>query len=87
MAIPAKVAPVQTGALIDGVLCGTAASTAGLSGGDVITSVNGQAVTSPASLTKLMVQYRPGQQIAVIWVDPSGHKHTSDMKLTAHPPY
>ena len=62
------------------------AVTAGIVGGDVITSVNGQAVSSPASLTKLMVQYGVGQQVTVVWVDPSGHSHTSGLTLTAHPP-
>ena len=87
MAIPNKIAPVNAGVLIDGALCNTAAAAAGVSGGDVIISVDGHAATSPTSLTNLMVQYRSGQQVTVVWVDPSGHKHTSGMTLTAHPPY
>jgi S1-C subfamily serine protease len=86
MSIPAKVAPVKAGALIDGVLCNTAADTAGIIGGDVITSVDGHAVSSPTSLTKLMVQYGVGQQVTVVWVDPAGRSHTSGLTLTAHPP-
>jgi S1-C subfamily serine protease len=86
MPIPSKIAPVQSGTLIDGVLCGTPADTAGISGGDVITSVGGHAVASPHSLTNLMVQYRPGAQVTVIWVDPAGHRHTSGMTLTKAPP-
>ena len=41
--VPASIAPVSRGVLVDGVLCGTAAGAAGLVSGDVITSVNGQA--------------------------------------------
>jgi len=86
MAIPTRIAPVRSGALIDGVLCNTAADKAGIVGGDVITSVDGRAVTSPASLTSLMAGYRPGQQITLVWVDPSGRSHTSGLRLTAKPP-
>ena len=86
MGIPAKIAPVKTGALVDGVLCNTPSATSGMASGDVIISVDGQAVTSPSSLTATMEQFRPSQQITVVWVDPSGRKHTAGMTLTAHPP-
>jgi S1-C subfamily serine protease len=86
MTIPKKIAPAKSGALVDGVFCGTAAHTAGLHGGDVIISVNGQAVSSPASLTKIMENYSNGNQVTVVWVDPSGHRHTGGLTLTAHPP-
>jgi S1-C subfamily serine protease len=86
MTIPKKIAPVKSGALVDGVFCKTAADTAGLRGGDVIISVDGQAVSSPASLTKIMENYSVGNQVTVVWVDPSGHRHTSGLTLTAHPP-
>ena len=86
MTIPKKIAPVKSGALVDGVFCRTAADTAGLRGGDVIISVNGQAVSSPASLTKIMANYSVGNQVTVVWVDPSGHRHTGGLTLTAHPP-
>jgi len=86
MGIPAKVAPVKAGALVDGVLCKTAADDAGLGSGDVITSVDGHPVTSPLSLTNTMTQYRPGQQVIVNWVDPSGAKHSTSVTLSAAPP-
>src|ERR1022692_1234860 len=86
MAIPQKIAPVKSGALVDGVFCKTAAATAGLRGGDVIISVNGQAVSSPASLTKIMANFSNGNQVTVVWVDPSGRRHTGGLTLTAHPP-
>ena len=86
MTIPKKIAPVKSGALVDGVFCKTAADTAGLRGGDVIVSVDGQAVSSPASLTKIMENYSVGNQVTVVWVDPSGHRHTGGLTLTAHPP-
>jgi S1-C subfamily serine protease len=86
MIIPNKIAPVKSGALIDGVFCNTPAETAGLGAGDVITSVNGHAVSSPVSLTNLMTQFGSGQQITIVWVDPSGRSHTSGVTLIGHPP-
>jgi S1-C subfamily serine protease len=84
--VPPTVAPVSKGALVDGVLCGTPAATAGLSGGDVITAVNGQSVTSPTSLTNLMMQYRPGTKVSVSWTDTVGSQHTSSVLLIQAPP-
>jgi len=86
MGVPTKIAPVKTGALVDGVLCNTAAQNAGIASGDVITSVDGHAVTSPQSLTNTMLQYRPNQQVTVTWVDPSGKRHSIAMRLSAAPP-
>jgi len=84
-AAPASIAPVETGALVDGVLCGTPADQAGLFAGDVITAVGGQAVTSPRSLTALLSRYRPGSGIALAWVAPGGSLHTAVVTLAAGP--
>jgi S1-C subfamily serine protease len=84
--VPPTVAPVSKGALVDGVLCGTPAATAGLGGGDVITAVDGQAVTSPTSLTNLMEKYRPGTKVSVSWTDTSGRQHASSVLLIQAPP-
>jgi S1-C subfamily serine protease len=82
---PASIAPVRSGALVDGVLCGTAATAAGLFAGDVITSIGGQAVTSPGSLTALVSRYRPGSKAALAWVAPGGSLHTAVVTLTTGP--
>ena len=84
-ATPASIAPAGTGALVDGVLCGTPADQAGLFAGDVITSVGGRAVTSPRSLTALVGRYRPGSQVALAWVAPGGSLHTAMVTLAAGP--
>ncbi|HXJ28549.1 MAG TPA: trypsin-like peptidase domain-containing protein [Streptosporangiaceae bacterium] len=86
MGVPSKIAPVNSGTLIDGVLCRTGAADAGLASGDVITSVNGHPVTSPSELTSLTEQSRPGQKVSVTWVSPDGQKHTGTVVLGAHPP-
>ena len=78
-------APAGTGALVDGVLCGTPADQAGLFAGDVITSVGGQPVTSPRSLTALVGRYHPGSRVALAWVAPGGSLHTARVTLAAGP--
>ncbi|HYZ54615.1 MAG TPA: trypsin-like peptidase domain-containing protein [Streptosporangiaceae bacterium] len=82
---PSAIAPVSTGALVDGVLCGTAAATAGLASGDVITTVNGQAITTPGSLTMTMSKFRPGTQVRIGWVNTSGQQKAGTMTLGAAP--
>jgi S1-C subfamily serine protease len=84
--IPNKIAPVRTGALILGDLCNTPAAKAGITAGDVITAVGGQAVTTPNSLTMIMQNYRSGATATITWVDISGSKHTSSVVLSQAPP-
>jgi S1-C subfamily serine protease len=84
-AAPASIAPAGTGALVNGVVCGTPAAQAGLFAGDVVTSVGGHAVTSPRSLTAILGRYRPGSQVALAWVAPGGSLHTAVVTLAAGP--
>ena len=83
--VPGSIAPASTGTLIAGAFCNAPADAAGLTGGDVILAINGQAVGAPASLTGLLAQYRPGQSISVAWMDTSGQRHTSSVTLTSGP--
>jgi S1-C subfamily serine protease len=83
--VPTAIAPVSSGALVDGVLCGTPAAAAGLASGDVVTGVNGQAVTTPNSLTTMMSQLRPGARVTLHWENPSGQRKTSTLTLGAAP--
>ncbi len=84
-AVPGRIAPASSGALVDGVLCGTAAAAAGLVAGDVITSIGGRAVTSPGSLTTIVSGYRPGRQAPMTWISPGGSLHTAVVTLDAGP--
>ena len=84
-AVPASIAPARSGALVDGVLCGTAAASAGLAAGDVITSIGGWAVTTPGSLTAIVDRYRPGRQARLAWVSPDGRRHTALVTLNVGP--
>jgi S1-C subfamily serine protease len=83
--VPHSIAPAKSGALIAGVFCNAPAANAGAAAGDVITAVNGHAVTSPASLRILMRQYHPGTTVSLTWVGLNGHQQTGSLKLAAGP--
>jgi S1-C subfamily serine protease len=73
---------VTTGALICQVVAGTPASEAGLVSGDVITSVNGQKITSFNGLTSIMEGTHPGTKLSVVYVNSNGARHTTTITLS-----
>jgi S1-C subfamily serine protease len=84
-AVPAAIAPAGYGALVDGVVCGTAAAEAGLVAGDVITSFNGRTVTSARVLESVLGTDRPGAKAAMTWVTIDGGIHSATVTLGAGP--
>jgi S1-C subfamily serine protease len=86
LTVPSSIAPVSSGTLILGVICGGPAAGAGITPGSVITAINGQAVGSPADLGSVVSKYAPGTTISVTWVNPSGQRTTSSIHLTSGPP-
>jgi len=86
LTVPSLIAPVSSGALIDGTICGSPAAKAGMTGGAVITAVNGRPVGSPDDLASILSRFHPGDTISVTWVSPSGQRTTSSLHLTAGPP-
>jgi S1-C subfamily serine protease len=83
---PASIAPVSTGTLVLGSLCNTPAATAGLVPGDVITKVNSQQVTSPASLMTVLKTVPGGAKVSLTWVTPSDQTVTQTLRLASAPP-
>lgn len=83
---PLAVAPVDSGVLVQGVICASPAARAGMTGGTVITAVSGQPVRSPDDLSRAMARFRPGDTISVTWMDALGKKTTSRIRLAAGPP-
>jgi S1-C subfamily serine protease len=73
------------GASVVGVLPGSPAEAAGLSGGDVIGSINGQSVDSSTTLTGLLDQHHPGDRLTVGWTDSDGQAHTATITPTTGP--
>ncbi len=74
------------GAQIDGVTSGGAAEAAGLGQGDVITSLDGQAVDAPAALSRIIIGLKPGDRVSLGWTDVNGQSHTATVRLGTGPP-
>jgi len=86
LVVPSTIAPVNSGTLIIGTICGSPAASVGMTGGAVITAVNGQAVGSPDDLADILSRFHPGEVISVTWVSASGQRTTGSLHLTAGPP-
>lgn len=74
-----------SGAAVAGVLNGSAAQNAGITSGDVITSVDGQAVSSPSALQAAMEQHHPGDRVTIGWTDQAGQTHSATVTLANGP--
>jgi S1-C subfamily serine protease len=82
----------QAGALVvvgcgsaTGVVSGSPAAGAGLTAGDVIIELGGNAVTSQASLALLLQGDHGGQSVSLVWLDPAGDRHQATVVLAAAP--
>jgi S1-C subfamily serine protease len=75
----------DSGATVEGVLPGSAAQSAGITAGDVITSVDGQSISSPSALQSAMEQHHAGDTVTLGWTDQSGQSHSATVKLAAGP--
>jgi S1-C subfamily serine protease len=68
------------------VVPGSPSEKIGIAAYDVITRFDGRAVSTPASLTALVVTKAPGDTVQVRWVDTSGTPHVASLRLAAGPP-
>ena len=84
--VPSTIAPVNSGTLVLGTICGSPASSAGLTAGSVITGLNGQTVGSPSDLGGIIAKFHPGESVSMTWVSPSGQHKSGRLALTAGPP-
>jgi S1-C subfamily serine protease len=74
-----------SGAIIAGVVSGSAAAQAGLTAGDQITSLAGHTITSSSDIQSVLGNYHPGDKISISWTDQSGQSQTATVVLTAGP--
>jgi S1-C subfamily serine protease len=74
------------GLVVAGVVPGGPAEAAGLQAGDVITSIDGHAVTTPRSLTSYLLTKRPGTTVTIGYTDPLGGSRTASVTLGSGPP-
>jgi S1-C subfamily serine protease len=74
------------GAGVAGVIAGGSAASAGLAQGDVITGLDGRAISSPSDLSAAVATLQPGQTVQLTYTDTSGSSHTVDVTLQTGPP-
>lgn len=74
-----------SGATVAGVVAGSPAAQAGLAAGDVISSLDGETVTSASSLSTIMSQHHPGDKVTVTWTNSSGQSHSALVTLATGP--
>jgi S1-C subfamily serine protease len=75
----------SSGVEIAGTVSGSPAANAGLTGGDVITALDGHQVTTAEDVAHALVPYHPGNSISVTWLDQFGQSHTATLTLTTGP--
>jgi S1-C subfamily serine protease len=75
----------STGATIAEAVSGSPAAKAGLTAGDVITSIGGQSVSSASDVAHALVKYHPGDSVPITWLDQSGQSHTTAVTLATGP--
>jgi S1-C subfamily serine protease len=74
-----------SGAAVEGVLQGTPAANAGLSAGDVITSIDGRSVSSPSALQAAMERHHPGDRITIGYTGQFGQSQSATITLAIGP--
>jgi S1-C subfamily serine protease len=74
-----------SGALVAGVVSGGPAAKGGLAAGDLITAINGHTITTPTTITTLMLTKKPGAKITVKYLDQSGASHATTVTLGSGP--
>jgi S1-C subfamily serine protease len=77
---------VTRGAKILQVVQGKAADTTGLVRGDVITSLNGAAISSSADVRRAVLSLVPGKAVPIAWTDTAGNARTGTITPTSGPP-
>jgi S1-C subfamily serine protease len=76
----------STGVGVAQVVPGTPAQKAGITAGDVITTLNGKTLATDGSLTHLLVAYHPGQKVTIGWVTTTGQSRQASVVLASGPP-
>lgn len=74
------------GALVVGIVGSSPAARAGLTEGDVITSLAGKKILTYTAITSVLLGYSPGMMVAIGWTDPLGTAHSGQLRLSSGPP-
>jgi S1-C subfamily serine protease len=73
------------GAQVAGAEPGSAAADAGLTAGDVITSVGGHSISSASDVRTALNGHHPGDQISITWTDQAGQSQSATVVLGSGP--
>jgi len=73
------------GVMLQGSVPGTPAASAGLTQFDVVTSIDGQRVTSGTNVQQIMIRHHPGDKVSIGWTDTNGQAHTATVTLANGP--
>jgi S1-C subfamily serine protease len=79
-------AGTTSGALIAAVVRDGPAATAGIAAGDVIITLAGRPISSPAAVSTTLLTKKPGMRVAVAYLDAAGKRHTASVTLASGPP-
>jgi S1-C subfamily serine protease len=71
--------------VVQAVVPGSPADDAGVSAGDVLTTLDGHALDTATALPELMAQHHPGDVVSLVWVDQGGDRHTAPLTLATGP--
>jgi S1-C subfamily serine protease len=74
------------GVPVAGLVSDGSAAAAGLTVGDVITAVDGNAVTTSEGLQSVILAHKPGDAVNVAYRDATGQSQTTTVKLGSGPP-
>jgi S1-C subfamily serine protease len=74
-----------SGVTIAGAQQGTPAAAAGLVEGDVITALNGTAVSTGTQISEALIQQHPGDKITLTWTNTAGQSQTATITLGTGP--
>ncbi|HEY7050993.1 MAG TPA: trypsin-like peptidase domain-containing protein [Mycobacterium sp.] len=75
----------SSGVVVRDVLPGTPAEQAGLSRGDVLTTLDGVALDNATTLTSVLDRHYAGDVVDLVWLDSSGRQETAKVTLGAGP--
>jgi S1-C subfamily serine protease len=73
------------GAVVAGVVSGGPAANAGVSPGDVITSIDGRKISSSTSITDAILAKKPGAKVTIRLTDRSGTARSATVTLASGP--
>ena len=75
-----------TGVRVDNVVAGGPADRIGLQRGDLIMTIDGTRVATPADVARLVARRHPGDTIRVTWIKGSGDRSSGNARLATGPP-